>query len=276
MTRLTSAEIQNIPAGLKDYDRELRGKTGRNLLGVACHAAGIQLKNIARRLAKTRVAVIPFTAGEGLIPHFAETVAAIGKHIGLNTFITAARDAAGIAQAVEKRAHWLWLADDDRFVLVDLMRRRVVDNSAATGRGFAAGLDLMAGGVAGRDAAVIGCGAVGRSAAQALMGLKARVTLHDIDRRQAQAAAEALGQADVRIEDDFTGVVAAHDLLVEATSMGAVIPDMAITANTYIAAPGMPLGLTAAAQERIGTRLLHDPLSLGVATMAAMALVTAK
>ena len=104
MTRLTPEDIHSVSAGLKDYDGELRGKTGRNLLGVACHAAGIPLKNIGRRLAKTRVAVVPCTAGEGLLPHFTETVAAIGRHIGLNSFFTAARDAAGIAEAVERLA----------------------------------------------------------------------------------------------------------------------------------------------------------------------------
>jgi len=42
-----------------------------------------------------------------------------------------------------------------------------------------------------------------------------------------------------------------------------------------VAAPGMPLGLTAAAAEKTGLRLLHDPLQIGVATMAVEALARA-
>lgn len=41
-----------------------------------------------------------------------------------------------------------------------------------------------------------------------------------------------------------------------------------ITPQTYIAAPGMPLGLTRGAVEKIGDRLFHDPLQTGVAIMA--------
>ncbi|MGB5987442.1 MAG: 3-methylornithyl-N6-L-lysine dehydrogenase PylD [Desulfobacterales bacterium] len=276
MTRLTVEDIGTIAAGLKDYDRELRAKTGRTLLGVACHAASIPAKTIARRLGKIRLAVIPISAGKGTIPGFSESLVAIGSHLGLNAFLAGAKDAAGVAEAVERKANWLWMSDDDRFVLVDLMRRRVVDNSVATGRGFAAGLDLMAGGVAGKPVAVIGCGPVGLNAARMLMEFKAQVTLHDIRRRQAAAAAAVLGQEQVQIATDFSEVVAGHDLLVDATNMGALIPAMAITASTFIAAPGMPLGVTSEARARLEDHLLHDPLPLGAATMVAMALISGK
>jgi hypothetical protein len=48
-----------------------------------------------------------------------------------------------------------------------------------------------------------------------------------------------------------------------------------ITARTYIAAPGVPLGLTAAAAVKAAPRLLHDRLQIGVAAMAVASLAPA-
>jgi hypothetical protein len=39
------------------------------------------------------------------------------------------------------------------------------------------------------------------------------------------------------------------------------------------AAPGMPSAFTAAAQELLGARHIHEPLAIGVAVMAARALL---
>jgi pyrrolysine biosynthesis protein PylD len=45
-----------------------------------------------------------------------------------------------------------------------------------------------------------------------------------------------------------------------------------ITSETYVSAPGVPLGLDKDARGKISDRLLHDPLQIGVATMVACAL----
>jgi pyrrolysine biosynthesis protein PylD len=42
-----------------------------------------------------------------------------------------------------------------------------------------------------------------------------------------------------------------------------------VRSDTFVSAPGIPLGLTAAAAEKLSNRLLHDLLEIGVATMAA-------
>ena len=41
--------------------------------------------------------------------------------------------------------------------------------------------------------------------------------------------------------------------------------------ETFIAAPGVPLGVTHNAIEKVGTRILYDPLQLGTAAMAVTA-----
>ena len=48
----------------------------------------------------------------------------------------------------------------------------------------------------------------------------------------------------------------------------AVIQEEWIRAETILAAPGVPLGLRGKGREKIGNRLIHDPLQLGVVVMA--------
>jgi hypothetical protein len=43
--------------------------------------------------------------------------------------------------------------------------------------------------------------------------------------------------------------------------------------GTIAAVPGMPSAFTAAAQEALGVRHIHEPLAIGVAVMAARALL---
>jgi pyrrolysine biosynthesis protein PylD len=63
------------------------------------------------------------------------------------------------------------------------------------------------------------------------------------------------------------------DLIFDATNTGDHIDLERITKRTLVAAPGMPCGITAAARRALGNRLLHDPLHIGVATMASKILV---
>jgi pyrrolysine biosynthesis protein PylD len=62
------------------------------------------------------------------------------------------------------------------------------------------------------------------------------------------------------------------DLIFDATNTGGHIDVAMIGEETLVAAPGMPCGVTPAARRRLGKRLLHDPLQIGVATMAAQVL----
>ena len=56
-------------------------------------------------------------------------------------------------------------------------------------------------------------------------------------------------------------------LHVEATDAAGIINAVDISPQTFIAAPGVPLGLSRDAQYKCSDRLIHDPLQIGVATM---------
>lgn len=243
-----------------------------------------------RKLAHSRAAVVPFDCGEGLIPGFCESVRGILSHLGCQAVITVASDVGGLAEAYEGRAELLFLADDYRFVTLAAASRRVVDNAEATARGYVAGLELLAGGLQGKGVLVIGCGPVGSAAAAALVSKGASVSLYDIKPDRCAALKRSLDpdtsgrgvgvtrprvtrpRVRVQCAAGLEEAVRSHRLIVEASPAGAIIPADWVDDGSCVAAPGVPLGLSAAAADKLRGRVLHDPLQVGVATMLVEAL----
>jgi pyrrolysine biosynthesis protein PylD len=271
VTRLKTEDILHISAGLVLYDRELMDKTGCTLGGIACRAAGVDPAEIQKIAGANLVGVIPFTGGEGIISEFCEAVKSIVSHLGCRAFVTRASDVTGLAEAFDKKADIVLLADDKRFVALHLHRRRVIDNADATGKGFAAGLGLMAGGIEKKKVLVLGCGSVGRAAVEALARAGARPSVYDINFSRAEALRRSL-HAEIQIEKDLEAALAGHRYMVDCTPAEDIIAAHHITADTYISAPGVPIGLDREARQKIGLRLLHDPLQIGVATMVVFAM----
>jgi pyrrolysine biosynthesis protein PylD len=275
MTRLTTNDIATIVDELEAYDSELLSKTGCTLTGIACRAAGIEESEVKKISGNLLVGVIPITFGEGIISRFCETVAGIVSHIGCRTYVTTASDIAGIADAVEKKADILMFADDDRFVAINISARRVVDNADATAKGYVAGLNLMSGGLKGKDVLVIGCGPVGSCVTETLANMDTQVSVYDVKPSRSKNLADRLKQslnAEIEVAKELESSLLRHQFIVDATPVADIIRAHHITPETYISAPGVPLGLNSDAQAKISNRLLHDPLQIGVATMVVCAL----
>ena len=275
MTRLRTSDICQITSGLERYNQELLAKTGRGLLGIACHAHGKDEIQIQAKIAGFTIQVVPITAGEGIISNFSETVAAILRFLGFNALVSEQPDTNGVARAFESKAAALMMADDHRFVGINLNNRLVADNSRETGRVFAAALDLMGRGIKGKQVLVMGCGPVGESAARSLLFLGARVGLYDIDIQRArilkQKILECSGENNavkktLSIEKrlDFS----AYPFILEATPCAKSISDKIIGDHLVIAAPGVPSGVSKLGCQGMKERFLHDKLELGVAAMA--------
>ena len=262
MTRLTTDDITGIGPGLPQYDRRLQAQTGKTLAGIACHAAGMAEADFSALRQGMRVGVVPLTCGQGAIGGFCGAVAAVAGHLGFESFVTRATDAAGMAEACERGAGIVLSADDDCFVALDFHTGKVSDNSVLTARGFVAGLDLMAGGLAGRHVLVIGCGPVGAAAAEALLKRGARVSVHDVNAERLRNLARAAG-----IAIEASPAMGDWALFFDASSGTDIIGVEHVHEKTLVAAPGMPCGVGADAAEKLGPRLLHDPLQIGVAAM---------
>ena len=270
MTRLQLDDISNISSRLTAYDEELLVKTGHNLRQIACHATELKEEDIRGVMSRIRVGVVPVRWGQGLIEGFSDATAGILKHLGFNSFVAGQSDISGLAEAYERKADVVFLSDDNDFVALNAVTRQHVHNANATGKGFAAGLDLMAKGLADQKVLVLGCGAVGRSVTSALLSYGAKASIYDINPPNSQEFISSIVGPDsdrLTIAPDFHEALAGHSLVVDATNAAGIIHAEDISPQTFIAAPGMPLGLSRDALNKLSDRLLHDPLQIGVATM---------
>jgi pyrrolysine biosynthesis protein PylD len=237
---------------------------------IACHALDLEEEVIRETVPGTRMSIVPIRWGQGVIEGFCGATAAILRHLGFDAAVTARADVSGIAEAHEAGADAIFLADDDDFVALNSRTQQTIHNADATGRGFAAGLDLMSGGVAGEKVLVLGCGRVGRQAAARLLGYGARTSVYDIDARRSrdfESACSGPDLARLTIESDLHRALSEHTLIVDATNASEIIRGEDISSETLVAAPGVPLGLSRDALDQMSDRLLHDPLQVGVATM---------
>ncbi len=283
MTRLKTGDICQISSGLEAYNLRLLAGTGHTLLEIACHACGVDEIKIKNSIKSFTIHVVPITTGQGIISNFSETVTAILTFLGFNAIVSDTPDITGVANSFENRADAIMMADDQRFVGINLNNRLVVDNSEATGRVFASALDLMAKGIKNCKVLVLGCGPVGEAAAHRLLSFGAGLGLYDIDLSTAHSMKEKLSRAqgmepdietyikkgiDIVVETSIVRAVSAYDYILEATPSADSIPHELISDHMHVAAPGVPLGISKKGCQMLKDRLIHDKLELGVAAMA--------
>jgi len=241
-----------------------------------CHGAGICTKDIQDNINNLKIAVVTITAGLGKITGFAQTIKNILTHLGFTAFIPVQTDAAGLARAVEDKADIIFMADDVRYVALNLKKSLLVDNIQATGNVFAAALDLMAKGVKDKKVLVFGAGPVGMAAALTLSEFGANVRVHDKDMVKCQKNCSALEKTLAKKIEPIHTLSSADKkdcCFLEATNAKNVINSAMIGPETLIAAPGVPLGVTLNGVKKAGTRIIYDPLQLGTAAMAVRAVL---
>lgn len=236
-------------------------QTGQTLAEVARTAVGL-----SGDFTQRKAAVISVTSGFGVIGGFAQAVAAILRHCGVETYVTEKTDVAGIQEAYLQRCEVAFLADDNVCAAFGIGSAIQSDNGWATGRGFACALvqAMQKREITVKDARVliIGAGPVGRSAAAYLAEQQAIPVICDLDARKAAEVAQSVENALVLPEiSDLQSY--AH--IIDASTAADLITAEHVTEKTIIAAPGMPCGITAAASA-IAT-VIHNPLELGIITM---------
>ncbi len=261
MTRLVEDDVRRLTAGLVEFDASLR------------RTAGIGIAEAARRawdqprdtpsLDGVRMAAVPISQGEGFIPGFCQCVEAILCFLGADAWTTELPDVRGLQQAAEAGAEVVFLADDHRFVALNVRSGACADDDPCTARAYVAALEAAAGALAGRPVALLGYGVVGRHAAARLAERGAEVLLVEPD---AGRAAEAAGQG-VRVLA-LADALEAADLLFDACPTPDVVDAGWVTPGSIAAVAGIPSAFTAAAREALGERHIHEPLALGVAAMA--------
>ena len=262
---LTEKDVTQLPERLAAYEAELVKKTGLSLREIAIRSMEVSEEALTAAIASHTVAVVPITAGGGVVGNFSEAVRGILAYLDVNVFKTRDSDVAGVAEGVERGADIVFFADDNRFVALNLPLRKVTDNAEATARGYVTALEAMAGGLSRCGVLVVGgAGRVGWPAVLALKNKGAKVAACDIDQQRMDSLAKG---HEVIVERNLEEAVSRYTVFFDASPAADIIEAKYIKPETLVAAPGMPLGLTDEAYSLVKQRLIHDMLEIGVAAM---------
>lgn len=263
MTRLITDWLKEPEESFKKYDEKLKKLIGMDIPALAYHAAG--LPPVPTDVIKVnKTAVVRFSTGEGVIGSFAESVATVVRHMGADVFIPEECDVTGIYEALSGGAEILFMADDERFIAVNVKTGSIAENDHATALGYVSGLSVMAGGLAGKEVLQLGYGRVGKIALDLLINDGARVKIFDLDRAKT-----------ARLDNEKVLVLSEpplplSGLILDLTNEGGWLGMKDIADDAKISAPGVPLSLDDEAYCVYQDRVLHDPLQLGTAVMFAM------
>lgn len=267
MTRLKTEWISQIEESAVLWDQKLRNRTGMGYLELAAAVSGHSIEELRKQAKKTKVAAVPITCGEGTIDTFSESVAAVIAAMGAETFVTENTDVNGIYEAAVMGADILYMADEERYLALNVKSGRVGENNIATANGYVTLLEQMAGGLQGKETAVLGYGMVGRLMCAALKLKGAKVFVYDKCQFY-QKDAETMDYtwiADTAQLKDFT-------LIADATSEGGWLRSRFLNDEVKIAAPGLPLSLDDETRGKLDGQYINDMLEIGTAAMFGMAI----
>lgn len=268
--RLTGDDLAGLSDELRDYDSGLILKTGLSLKEIALCSTKSNRKKVIKAIKAHRVAVIPVTAGLGVIENFTGAVSGIISYMGAETIITDESDVAGLAECMAKGCDIAFLADDNKFIALNFASKKIIDNTESTASGYTCALDAMVRGLKNREVLVIGgAGRVGLNAVMCLDEKKAKVAVYDPGHEK---CSDIFKKYKVCVETDLDAALKKYRLIFDASDAGGIIKPEHIYPDTFVAAPGIPPGLTEKACFKVKDRLIHDVLQIGVATMFAKVL----
>ncbi len=177
----------------------------------------------------------------------------------------------GLQEAADRGDGIIFIADDHRFIALNIRTGVCIDDDPATADGYVTALAAAAGGLEGREVLLLGLGPVGRCAGARLAALGARVLAVEPDAGSVERArADGLIFERIDLDEGLTRC----DLLFDATPAADLIDVHHLREGLIAAVPGVPSAFTPAAQAALGARHIHEPLAVGVAVMAARALAT--
>ena len=186
MTRLTETDVSTLTDELTAVEERLRAATGLGLRDLALQTVTDGARCV--QLHGARIAAVPISTGEGVISGFSECVVATLLHLGCEAWATSQPDVRGIQAAVAAGAQVVFLADDHRFIALNVTKGCSTDDDPATADGYVTALEAAAGGLEGRDVLVLGLGPVGRAAVRRLAARGAVVLVTEPDEERITAA----------------------------------------------------------------------------------------
>lgn len=268
MTRLEENWITNMTSEMSASEKDLKDKTGLNYRQLAAKAAEMTDAEFDERTKELKVAVVTMTSGLGEIGSFAESVQGILGAMKINTFVTAKTDVDGIYEAHERGAHIAFMADDDRFIALNLGKNKVGDNNSGTAKGFVAALEgAMKEPLMDKEVLIIGCGIVGKLMIEEVQKKGGIPICWDID----SDVLATLKKQNLRTINSIDNINK-YRYILDASSQGNWMGIGMLHPDSWYVSPGVPLSLTEGALAAHRDHMVHDLLPIGVASMLALAL----
>ena len=174
MTRLTEDDVTALTRDL-DGVRGPAARGHRPRPARAGPAHRHRRRPSACQLHGARVAAVPMSSGEGVIRGFSRLRGGDPAAPGLRRLgDRRSRTCAASRRRSPAAAQVVFLADDHRFIALNLNKGCCVDDDPATADGYVTALEAAAGGLQGRDVLLLGLGPVGRAAARRLVSARRR------------------------------------------------------------------------------------------------------
>ncbi|MEG1314530.1 MAG: 3-methylornithyl-N6-L-lysine dehydrogenase PylD [Anaerovoracaceae bacterium] len=267
MTRLITEWIENMEAEMEEYNRELLRKTGYDLAKLAAKCCDVPSDKMDKLIAKSKVAVVPITQGQGLISKFSQSVAAIVRTMGCEAFVTEHTDVDGIYDAVLENADVVFFADDIRYLALNLKNGKAGDNNYGTALGYIQVMEALKK-INNRDESeeilVIGYGIVGQEAVKILNQKHMDFAIFDKDFDKIKEL------PNVKL-DNIKDIKKYRNIL-DFTNVGGWLTKEYLAEDAIIATPGIPLSLDEEARNIYGEKTVSDFLEIGTAIMLGLAL----
>lgn len=248
-------------------ERDLISKTGLSYTALAAKVSGFSVNDIDRAAQEIKVAVVPVTTGLGIIGSFSQSVAAIVGVMGFRSYVTELTDVNGLFEAYKSGADIVFMADDDRFISMNLNKKKMADNDSATALGYTTAMEGIIGSFVGKEILLLGCGPLGREFMKCLKKKGAAFSVHDID----SVKLTGIAKQEITVVES-PDEIARYRYVIDATNQGNWLEKNMLHSEAWIAAPGIPLSLDQDAHAAYQDRLIHDPLQIGVASMLGLTL----
>jgi pyrrolysine biosynthesis protein PylD len=263
MTRLTAEWIENMEAEMNQYNKILKDKISVDLCqlaGICCNISPEEMEQAKKVL---RIASVPITQGKGIINKFSQSVAAITRSMGFDSFVTEHTDVNGIYDAVKEKADVVFFADDDRYLALNLKTGEYGENNFATALGYITALDILMDknnrDIYKEELLLIGYGLVGEEASKILQSRNIDFAVYDKDYN----AVKHLGNDILK----FPYEIKNYRNILDFTNEGGWLKKDLLAEDALIATPGVPLSLEKEAKAHFEKNTVYDLLEIGTAVM---------
>lgn len=262
MTRLRTEWIEDISERMSSYNETLKQRTGVDLSELMSISFKLRDDTVYNEKMHRKVFVVPITQGEGLINKFSDSVAAVINSMGFEASVTEKTDVDGVYEATLKGADIIFMADDIRYMALNIKNGKKGENNYCTALGYVDILFQMAKHrdktIGKEEIVILGYGNLGKEAEKILLDRGYKPKMYD--------KLESIGQS-IKLEE-----VKNYPYVLDFTDEGNWLDIDKLNTDALYASPGVPISLTNKAIKKLKDRAVYDVLEIGTAVMLGSAI----